>query len=223
MSRIDKVGFEIEGGWDGKKGVSPFSDISLIADHSINGQTRAGAPAIAAVHVGEAVSKPFPYDPKEPWIEWLSSHWPNAVPPHRTNRTCGFHIHLSTKSMKDYSLLASKSFLMELKETMEAEGKAIKLPKKHVFWERILGFNTFCPLDFDPAEQMKVSRKGGRNRYGWLNFSWTLHKTMEFRALPTFRDAAVALRFTLAYLQFVEEWLEANQTLSLRREASLSL
>src|SRR5512136_62524 len=92
-SKILKVGFEIEGGWEGKPGVAPFTDCMVIADHSINGQTLHGAEPIDAPHVGEVVSEPIPY--AEDWEGWLTTHWPNAEPEHRTNRTCGFHIHLS--------------------------------------------------------------------------------------------------------------------------------
>jgi len=221
MSRIAKVGFEIEGGWKGDPRVSPFADTPLIADHSINGQSLGGAPAIHAPHVGEVVSKPFPYEEGE-WKDWLVSHWPDAEPKDRTNRTCGFHIHLSTKSLRDYSLLSSKSFFFELKDEMNKVGERVKLPKKHVFWERVRGQNRFCTPEFDPANQMRINKKGGANRYGWLNFAWTMHGTMEFRALPTFRDAAVGLRFAEAYFGFVQGWLEKNQDVKLRREALLA-
>lgn len=218
--RIDKVGFEIEGGWGGKPGVSPFPDISLIREGSINGQTLHGAKPIQAVHIGEVVSEPLDYETGK-WEEWLTTHWPNADPPNRTNRTCGYHIHLSTLSMKDYALLGSKSFLFSLAETFNRLGKALDLPKKHVFWERMTGQNTFCTLDFNPSRQMQVAMKGGRNRYGWLNFAWKMHKTVELRSLPTFRDAAIALRFTETYFTFTTNWLEAHQDVKLRKEGSL--
>ena len=220
MARLDKVGFEIEGGWDGTPRISPFSDIALIADHSINGQSLGNAPAIAAAHVGEAVSPPLALEDGK-WEEWLTIHWPNAEPRHRTNRTCGFHIHVSTKSLKDYTLLTSKSFLFALRVKMEEVGKAVKLPKKHIFWERMGGFNRFCELDFEAAQQMRVRRKGGNNRYGWLNFAWEMHGTMEFRALPTFRDAKVGVRFAKEYLDFIESWLEAQGDKQLIKSARL--
>jgi hypothetical protein len=214
------VGFEIEGGWAGEPGISPFTDIPLIPEHSINGQTTNGAPKIKAPHIGEAVSKPMEFE-KAPWPEWLYEHWPNAEPRHRTNRTCGFHIHLSPLSMRDYTLLSSKVFLYSLHNRLVEVGKLCKLNENHVFWERMGGFNSFCNLHFDPAAQMRINKKGGKNRYGWLNFAWTMHGTMEFRALPTFRDAQVALRFTTEYFDFVNSWLDENQSLNLRRFAKL--
>lgn len=222
MSKILKVGFEIEGGWDGKPGVAPFNDCKVIADHSINGQTLGEAKRIAAVHVGEVVSLPMDYSPpgeeKPYWAEWLTSHWPNAEPEHRTNRTCGFHIHVSVDNHLSYAHLTSKSFLLQLRDRMIEVGKELELPKKHLFWERMHGANTFCDLFFDAAEQMKIRTKGmNRVRYGWLNFASGLHGTVEFRALPTFRDAHVAVRFASEYFKLVDAWLEACADTKLSR------
>jgi hypothetical protein len=220
MSYIDKVGFEVEGGWDGKAYESPFSDITLIADHSINGQQLKSSSPIVATHVGELVSPAFPFL-DEGWPLWLYEHWPNAAPKNRTNRTCGFHIHLSTKSMKDYTLLSAKDFLFGLRDRMNELGHQISLPSKHIFWERMDGFNTFCSLNVNPGAQMGLRTKGTSNplRYGYLNFSWGLHGTMEFRGLPTFRDAQVALRFVAAYLDYVNSYLTLVQNVQVKRTA----
>lgn len=224
MSRILKVGFEMEGGWAGEPGVAPFNDCKVVADHSINGQTLGMAARIDAPHVGEVVSLPISYEPFTPegpepyWHNWLVGHWPNAEPEHRTNRTCGFHIHLSVESAMDYTHLSSKSFLLLLRDRMMEVGRELKLPKKHVFWERMAGANSFCDLFFDAGAQMAVKQKGiNKVRYGWLNFSYGLHGTLEFRALPTFRDSHVAARFAREYFTLVDFWLDsqpADQTLS---------
>jgi hypothetical protein len=144
------------------------------------------------------------------WQGWLTTHWPNAAPEHRTNRTCGFHIHISLDNWRSYAHLTSKSFLLALRDRMIEVGKEVDLPKKHSFWERMHGANTFCDLFFDPAAQMRLTTKGGRVRYGWLNFAFNMHGTVEFRALPTFRDAHVAVRFSDEYFQLVERWLAAH-------------
>jgi hypothetical protein len=225
MSRILKVGFELEGGWKGDPGISPFTDISLIADHSVNGQTLLGG-ALRAPHVGEAVSPPINFEEAgddvgtHKWELWLLSHWPNADPPNRTNNTCGFHIHTSFASLRDYALLTSKTFAFSLKEQLLQLGKELRLPPKHLFWSRMEGKNTFCTLLYDPAPQMELRQKDGvqRVRYGWLNFAYRVHGTMEFRALPTFRDAAVGVRFATTYFNFIESWLEEKKDLVLERE-----
>lgn len=216
MTRINAVGFEIEGGWKGKRYLSPFADGTLISDHSINGQTLNGATPIASLHVGEAVSPVISYletnkEGKFLWEEWLLAHWPNADPPHRANRTCGFHIHLSVNSLRDYVLLTGKSFLFGARDRMHELGLELKLPEKHIFWERMEGLNSFCKLDFNPSRQMeltKANHHGNRSRYGYLNFSYNVHGTVEFRALPTFRDAKIGVRFAKEYFVFLERYLE---------------
>lgn len=213
MSHIKAVGFEIEGGWDGKEGTSPFKDITLIRDGSINGQSLDGAPPIDPVHAGEAVSPILTWE-KDDWQKWLTDHWPDADAKHRTNRTCGFHIHTSFHSMKDYMLLSQKSFLYELRTLFMETGKSMKIHNKHVFWERMEGLNRFCPLEFDTTKQMNLVRGNhhGRNeRYGWLNFCWGVYQTIELRSLPTFRDLKLGLKFSGVYFDFIDSFLDRAQ------------
>jgi hypothetical protein len=221
-SFISKVGFELEGGWDGEPGISPFPDLQLIVDHSINGQTLHTAP-IVAVHVGEAVSPPLLFEEEAAWVEWLRSHWPNAaLTANRTNSTCGYHIHVSFFSLKAYTLLTSKVFLFELRKAVLEWGKEAKLPSKHAFWTRVNGGNTFCTINFEANRQMALRSKAGvqRVRYGWLNFASGIHGTMEFRALPTFRDAEVGVTFAKKYFSFIDSYLanNINATLQLAEE-----
>lgn len=225
MAHIYKVGFEIEGGWDGAKGVAPCNKgkncCSWIADGSINGQQLAEDP-IAATHVGECVSAPIPFEGA--WKEWLQTHWPNATnKKHRTNNTCGLHIHISVESLKDYTLLTSKRFLLDVQANLLEAGRVRGLPGNHYYWGRIQGNNPFCLLDFNAVAQMRLGDKAGihKERYGWMNFAWNIHGTIEFRAFPTFVTAEEALFFTETYLNFVEDWLERNSARPLVREFSL--
>lgn len=225
MGPIDRIGIEIEGGWVGKPGVSPFTDVALITDNSVNGQTLAGALPIAATHVGEVVSPPIPYSPQLGdlnWQAWLLSHWPNAEAPHRTNRTCGYHIHLSFFSKKAYTLLSSKVFLYQLRDHIFTLGEYHHIPEKDVFWSRINGLNTFCTIKFDAGKQMELLHKDGihRQRYGWLNFATGIHGTLEFRALPTFFSPDLGLKFTEGYCTFVEAYLYQHAQDKIELEAS---
>ena len=219
QSHISKVGLEIEGGWAGEPGVSPFSDVSLIQDNSINGQTLCTWDHfLEATHIGEVISPPLPYLGGS-WKPWLLEHWPNAAPPNRTNRTCGYHIHISLESLKDYTLLTSKVFLFKLRERLISLGVEKKLSAKHPFWGRMGGDNTFCTFYFSAPKQMALKTKQGihRTRYGWLNFASQIHGTVEFRALPTFDESELALFFTESYFNCVDSYLDAahSQNLSL--------
>ena len=214
LSTIKQVGFEIEGGWDGDPGVKPIPGPGqFTADHSINGQSIGDSQAIRATHVGEAISPPLAYE-SPVWKEWILANWPTATPPNRTNRTCGFHIHLSTYNLKQYSMMTSKSLLYQIHSNLEAMGKELKLPPRHIFWQRMNGLNRFCRFDFDPQQQMEVTmdnRNNNATRYGYLNFSWKLHGTAEFRVLPTFRDGFIALRFAEIYFATVDNFLRGAE------------
>jgi hypothetical protein len=226
VSKIKQVGFEIEGGWAGTPGLSPRprSFWLFVPDQSINGQTLDGGLPINPVHLGEAIGGPFPYQ-STLWESWLLEAWPDAPRRERTNITCGFHIHISTHTKRDYCLLTAKSFLSALVDLMWALGKELKLPEAHPFWWRLGGDNRFCRLGFNALAQMAVqpqNRHNNATRYGMLNFSQTLHGTMEFRLLPTFRDAVVGLKFATAYLAFVEAYLTQQEKTDISYSTSLS-
>jgi hypothetical protein len=214
---INKVGLEIEGGWDGTPGLSPFEDAVLFADGSIDGQTRdPNEGVLETTHVGEVISTPLARPEVE---EWLKVHWPNA-----TNRTCGYHIHVSLLSKKSYVLLTRKGFMLRLRKKFLALGEEVKLPSKHPFWKRMSGENTFCQMHFDAGKQIniKVKRHNDRTRYGFLNFAYNVHGTLELRGLPTFRDFPIALTFTNCFLDFVEEYLTEQSSVQWKRSASLA-
>lgn len=205
MGHINLVGLEVEGGWNGTRYKHPF-DIPIIADHSIDGRTLQTDKPLKCTHVGEVVSAPMPPDP-DAVGGWIDKYWPQ-----HTNITCGFHIHTSFKSKRDYTLLTTKGFLLELVDTMQTKGKDLGLPPEHYFWARMRGGNPFTMLNFDASSQIGLRQKsvGNRTRYGMLNFAWNIHGTMEFRALPTFESADLARSFTFHYLSFIESFLDDN-------------
>lgn len=215
MRIIDKVGLEVEGGWPGEQRVPPFDDLDLVEDRSIDGQTLARDKPMLSPHVGEAVSKPIPPEEAEAWIK---KYWPNE-----TNKTCGYHIHVSLVEPLYYMLLTKKRFAFTVIREMERLGKHIKLPNNHYLWERLSGNNPFCTLSFDASTQMdiKAKRVGMRVRYGFLNFAKNIHGTVEFRALPTFDSVDHALLFTKKYFETVEEFVKGE--LEKRQDRSLSI
>lgn len=204
MGKINLVGLEIEGGWDGQKGIRPF-DIPTIPDHSIDGRTVLPDFPLTCSHVGEIVSKPL--EPSEVVIEaFLNKYWPQ-----HTNNTCGYHIHLSTKGMKDYSILTTKTFLYSLVKALLEKATSLALPANHYLFNRLRGNNPFTVMNFDASNQIRLKQKsvGSSLRYSILNYSWNLHGTIELRVLPTFDKVSLAKEFTFFYLDFVEKALAA--------------
>ena len=203
MGKINLVGLEVEGGWDGEHCKRPFL-AKIIADHSIDGRTLASDRPLTCTHVGEVVSLPlFPDDVVI--RNWITTHWPQ-----HTNITCGYHIHTSYASMKDYTALTTKHFLTNLVEVIVEKGKALNLPTNHDLFKRMYGNNPFTMYNFDASNQLRMKAKsvGDRLRYGMINCSWGIHGTIEFRGYPTFETPELALEFTTLYLNFIEDYLE---------------
>lgn len=218
MSHVKLVGLEIEGGWEGTPGKPPF-DIPIIADHSIDGRTLPSESPLQTTHVGEVVSEPM--QPNLDVINaWLEKYWPDEV-----NNTCGYHIHASFDSLKDYSLLTMKSFSFLLRKELHSAGEALALPPNHHLFQRLEGKNPFALLNFDASKQIKLRHKsvGDRTRYGFVNCCWGIHGTFEFRALPAFKDVNLAKHFTKCYLDFVEYYLEKSRDIVLKHGISLRL
>lgn len=201
---IDKVGLEVEGGWEGPKLVPPFDDLDLIADHSIDGTTLHRDKPMLSPHVGEAVSKPLPLAEVSPWID---KYWPTE-----TNNTCGYHIHISLKNPLHYMLLTKKAYAILLYKQMNALGVERGFPKEHYLFKRLSGENPFCALSFDASGQINVREKrvGMRVRYGFLNFAKNIHGTVEFRALPTFDNKDDARAFTMHFINVTEDYIASE-------------
>lgn len=214
---INKVGFEIEGGWDGEERVSPFSDLVLVDDHSIDGRMQASDRRLTTTHIGEAISPPMSPDPLV-WRSWLQEHWPTD-----SNLTCGYHIHISLNSLKDYSFLTHKSFLYEVQRVLWKAALGLKLPPKHYIWNRLSGVNQFAQYSTDTTRQIGIRAKRVADpvRYGFLNYCYHLHKTLEFRALPTFETAALAIAFTQIYFDTVESYLDNLSNTVVSRKVAL--
>jgi len=204
MGKINLVGLEVEGGWDGSPCKRPFATTKIIPDHSIDGRTLISDNPLTCTHIGEIVSLPMPAlrAATDPWID---THWPQHA-----NNTCGFHIHTSYASMKDYAALTTKHFLTKLVEVIIEKGKTLNLPTTHYLFKRMVGNNPFTMYNFDASNQLRIKQKsvGDRLRYGMINCSWGLHGTIEFRGYPTFETPALAKEFTNLYLDFIEDYLE---------------
>jgi hypothetical protein len=203
MGKINLVGLEVEGGWDGDPCKRPFA-AKIIADHSIDGRTVVSDKPLTCTHVGEVVSAPMFAD-RERTDAWITTHWPQ-----HSNVTCGYHIHTSYASMKDYAALTTKHFLTKLVEAIVERGKELKLPPNHYLFKRMNGSNPFTLYNFDASNQIRMKAKsvGDRLRYGMINCAWNIHGTIEFRGYPTFETPELAKEFTNLYLDFIEDYLE---------------
>ncbi len=191
LKYIHKIGLELEGGWDKRRD-------DLTEDGSVHKQDFSNS-----VCTGELVSKPF--DSLEECLEFLKENWPSET----TNR-CGFHIHLSYHSINSYNQLMSNDFYAQFLKDMEKWGKNYPCTNEQ-FWDRLNNKNTFCKKQFIPEKQivMKQKKNSDPTRYTHLNFCYGIHKTLECRLFPTFISSKTACSALEAFVDCVENYLEA--------------
>jgi hypothetical protein len=191
--KIDRVGIELEGGWVTRPGAAAYHiDGSVHVEHGTNGATV----------IGEMVSAPM--------SDWQTiSDWIFASYPVAHNRSCGLHVHVSFKERRDYARLMDAKFYFYFLERMKAWGDRVGLPESHLFWSRLDGMNTFCQKKFIPDTQAKLKRKG-TERYAQLNYCFALHKTIECRLAPVFKQARIAVSYVMELCSIYEEYLAST-------------
>ena len=177
FKHIKAVGFEVEGMWT-KERVFTEEDgiynIGFRSDGSVSGLV--GNSELQ--WQGEFATRPIT---KAEQVEnELEIAWPE-----RWNNTCGFHIHISTKSMESYSRLMDKPFYNIFKREIEQSliGSLKDEETRKIFQRRIDGESTYCHTGWR-AEQQAIATDKGSIRYHHLNFCWNLHGTMEVRVPP---------------------------------------
>lgn len=187
-SPINKVGVELEGGWN-----QIPDGCHLQHDGSVS--------VADIAHVGEIVSQPMNLE------EILS--WMNLCYPQKTNATCGLHVHVSVKNTLHYSRLMDREFHQYFFKKMKEWGERIRVNKASAFWKRLAGNNSFARrTNIDPDAQASVRGKDGV-RYRLLNFCWRLHGTMEMRLLPAFQKKELAMSAVKEEVILVEKYLSA--------------
>lgn len=213
---INKIGLEVEGGWDGERGIAPFDDLDLHVDRSIDGTMMRADRRMQSPHVGEAISDPIDRDAV---YEWINKYWPTEA-----NNTCGYHIHVSFLKPKYYTLCTRKTFFLLLLEKVQQKVEEIPLGPRHYLRRRLEGGNLFCNLDFDASGQIRIQERRivNRVRYGALNFAHGIHGTMEFRLYPAFRSKKEAKTFTDVYIDTINEYLDSATQKTWRRSFSMA-
>lgn len=183
---IKLVGLELEGGWDCNE-VSELEkeDSCYHSDGSVS---------CSGNVTGEIVSTPLPIGNA---VQWLEEFYPTHM-----NQTCGFHIHVSLKNEKYYSWLMDKVFYRYYLKEMEKFGNDYPV-KNSSFWSRLKGNNNYCRKKWDADKQSGLRDKDSY-RYTHVNFCYSLHKTVEFRLLPLFKEVTTAKAAMLKTFEIIE-------------------
>ena len=191
IPKINLIGVELEGGWHEKPEKYP-----IIHDGSVG---------VNARYYGEIPSPPMK---PNAIVKFIDECYPDVV-----NSSCGFHVHISTKSSKDYGALMTEAFYLDFVKWAKALGKKMKLDLNHEFYKRLEdrnGYSTYCRKGVPNfMEQVVATGKQGV-RYKQLNFCWSQHGTLEMRLMPAWAKKSEAIFALASYLRFVNGWLVKN-------------
>lgn len=212
--RIDRIGIELEGGWDAPEPFPSDQETILTSDESLTNGVKNNHGKNCR-HFGEVNTKP-PIKLEE-LDSWMHLHYPEYIflpsidnSPDGTGG-CGLHIHLSFLSKDDYAILGSQSFNSYFLKEMEKELKEYKGDEVAHIKHRLLGRNKFCRRVMRPHEQVPIEHKDNNARplrRRQLNFCYKMHKTVEIRLLPMFYDVNDAIRWIKKVILIFESWLE---------------
>lgn len=186
---IDKVGVELEGSWDQTEALEGF--------HGDGSVTTIG------YQTGEIASPALPPAAMYEWIK-REDRYPTYI-----NDSCGFHVHLSTKTHNDYAALMHADFNTAFLENAESWATQKNYPVSHQYRKRLAGRNSYCTRQFIPLQQYFHKSKG-YSRYTQLNYCAGVHKTLECRLFPMFEYREEASDCVRYYIEFVERWLRVN-------------
>jgi hypothetical protein len=192
---IDKVGLELEGAFKTARfrGATP-----LVLTH--DGSVREFSNSIIdTCRTGEVISPPLAY-----WgdvVKFIQDSYPDSI-----NRTCGMHVHISVPSVGAYEAIADQRFHDFLMKSLKIWGKKNEVEATHSFWRRLAGTEFYCRNTYRPDEQIPLTCKSDP-RYSQINYCYSLHKTMEIRVLPMFKQKKLAISAVYHLLRMTNKYL----------------
>ena len=202
-SKIKLVGIEIEGAWDRPIDRRIHGDCSVcdFEDDEDEG---------SCYTLGEVISTPS--QPNR-ILDFIEKYYPDLQ-----NYSCGIHIHLSFYDRISYIRLMKREFYDYFLEQMEIWANENHIVKSSQFWNRFRGENRFAKKEFRPEAQSLLRYKDPI-RYTHLNYCYTLHKTIEVRMLPTFKDKRIAKKALVQVVKIFNDYLmKKSKVISKPRE-----
>jgi hypothetical protein len=194
-TNIDRVGVELEGGWNDAQ------DFEIFGDGSVN---------VTANYVGEAHTYPRPYSLNdESTIDAFNRQFENMYPD-RVDNTCGMHVHVSFKSIGAYNAFVCNEFADWVIAGLKAWGANTTSSNLK---RRLAGENSFAETTYDAQTALRqclTRNKHDAPRYTAVNYCYNTHGTMEVRVLPMFKDKAVGQAAVKALIHLISLWDIAN-------------
>jgi hypothetical protein len=219
INRVNRIGLELEGGWDAAvRGHQVIRDGSVVFDRPrtrVNLMT--GEAEYVVPHpkyaVGEIVSSPMAPDQA---AEWLRRAYPQHV-----NGTCGLHVHMSFNHKLNYSRLLTPDYMGFVIQELQAWGIRNDISRTEgqgaMFWNRLDPHHPWtlqhCTHQFLGDKQVTVAKKDFNSRgkdysrYTFINYCDMQHGTVECRGLPMFESPEVAISAVNAVLDATNRFL----------------
>lgn len=183
--RVWRVGIELEGGW-----TKLPAGTRLVHDGSVQ---FSGADQLSC-RLGGVGELPSPILEVRSFPDWMRTYYP-----HKTNATCGMHVHLSFLRALTYARLMDEKFPATILAYVTQWAKDEKLDATHPIWSRLRGESEFCQHVFDADNQVRNTHKDHDrrrvgNRYSMINYCYGTHSTMECRLLPMMETVEQGIR-----------------------------
>lgn len=191
---VDKVGVELEAAFDSYNTPDEArGEWSFTSDGSIS--TRKGI-------AREAVSVPMAPEKMGAALKKLEKHIVSS------NKSMGFHVHVSLKERDLYDMMATPEFVEYFK------GKLEEFSKQKSYSRIAKRFNNrFCTVSSMNEQLIKRQREytsKSSERYKFLNFCENLHGTLEVRVFPSSACMNTLTRYTWFVVRTVNEYFDGR-------------
>lgn len=180
-NRVVKIGIELEGAW---KSLPP--DCSIENDASVfKGHKPKDYPYIGEIPIG-------PWQPAA-IVKSLKRYYP-----HKTDYTCGMHVHMSFTVLRHYLALMVPEYQETMIDYLKAWAMKEGFPPGHHIYDRLSGKSIYCQKKFWPIEQANNKKKEydqqkTGHRYTIINYCGRWN-TVEVRVLPMMDTPEQAVR-----------------------------
>lgn len=179
--RVAKIGVELEGAW-----TTLAEGAHLQRDGSV---FKNRGPGAQFPHIGEQAVGPVTPSQIEPLLHQFY--------PHKVDKTCGMHVHMSFSTLWHYKLLMVPEYQETIVHYLKLWAKAKRYRADHHIWERLEGNSEYCRKGFWPHLQSTTREKDydherEGHRYTIIHYCGRL-LTVECRVLPMMVNAALAM------------------------------
>lgn len=181
-NRVVLASVELEGGWK----TLPPGVLALERDSSVfNSRMPADVSHMGELPIGPVVPAALP--------ALIARNYP-----HKTNHTCGMHVHMSFETLWHYAILMVPEYQETMIHYLTEWAKTQKEFKpNHHIWGRLKGESEYCRKGFWPDAQVTTKRKmfdhnAPGHRYTIIHYCGRFN-TIECRVLPMMNRTSLAV------------------------------